>query len=64
MENGALAASGFPSGTVEKNLSASAEDARDAGTIPGWQRSPGVEMAIHPIILAWEIPWKEEPGGL
>ena len=22
------------------------------------------EMATHPIILAWEIPWTEEPGGL
>ena len=21
-------------------------------------------MAIHSIILAWRIPWKEEPGGL
>ena len=22
------------------------------------------EMATHPRILAWEIPWTEEPGGL
>ena len=22
------------------------------------------EMAIHPSILAWRIPWTEEPGGL
>ena len=21
-------------------------------------------MAPHPSILAWEIPWTEEPGGL
>ena len=21
-------------------------------------------MAIHPNILAWRIPWTEEPGGL
>ena len=21
-------------------------------------------MAIHSSILAWEIPWTEEPGGL
>ena len=21
------------------------------------------EMATHPSILAWEIPWTEEPGG-
>ena len=22
------------------------------------------EMATHPSILAWRIPWAEEPGGL
>ena len=22
------------------------------------------EMATHPSILAWGIPWAEEPGGL
>ena len=22
------------------------------------------EMATHSSILAWEIPWSEEPGGL
>ena len=22
------------------------------------------EMAIHSSILAWKIPWTEEPGGL
>ena len=22
------------------------------------------EMAIHSSILAWKIPWAEEPGGL
>ena len=22
------------------------------------------EMATHPSILAWKIPWAEEPGGL
>ena len=22
------------------------------------------EMVIHSSILAWEIPWGEEPGGL
>jgi len=24
----------------------------------------GEEMATHSIILAWEIPWTEKPGGL
>ena len=22
------------------------------------------EMATHSSILAWRVPWKEEPGGL
>ena len=35
-----------------------------------WVRSLGVEdplekgMATHSTILAWRIPWVEEPGGL
>ena len=24
----------------------------------------GKEMATHSSILAWEVPWTEEPGGL
>ena len=55
---------GFPSGTVVKNLPTSAADARNMGSIPGSGRSPGVEMATHSSILAWEIPWTGESGGL
>ena len=33
---------GFLSGTMVKNLPASARDTRDAGLIPGWERSSGV----------------------
>ena len=33
---------GFPGGTVVKNPSANVEDARDADSIPGSGRSPGV----------------------
>ena len=29
-----------------------------------WKDPLGREMATHSIILAWEIPWTEEPGGL
>ena len=29
----------------------------------GWE-DPLEEMATHFSILAWEIPWAEEPGGL
>ena len=33
---------GFPGGTVVKNLSANAGDARDTGSIPGSGKSPAV----------------------
>ena len=46
-----------------KNLLASAGDIRDMGLIPGLGRSPGEGMAPHSSILAWRIPWTEEPGG-
>ena len=39
-------------------------DAGDAGFVPGSARPPEKEMATHSSILAWEIPWTEEPGGL
>ena len=30
-----------------------------------WQEDPlEKEMEIHSSILAWRIPWTEEPGGL
>ena len=30
----------------------------------GWEDSLEKEMATHSSILAWKIPWTEEPGGL
>ena len=30
----------------------------------GWENPLEKEMATHPIILAWRIPWMEEPGRL
>ena len=30
----------------------------------GWEDPPEKEMATHSSILAWRIPWTEEPGGL
>ena len=29
-----------------------------------WEDLLEKEMAIHSSILAWRIPWTEEPGGL
>ena len=31
---------------------------------PGWEGPLEKEMATQSSILAWEIPWTEEPGGL
>ena len=48
---------------VLKNLPAIAGDVRDEGSIP----ESGAEeegMATHSSILAWRIPWTEEPCGL
>jgi len=47
-----------------KNLPANASDARNTGSILGSRRPLEEEMATHFSILAWEIPWTEEPGGL
>jgi len=30
----------------------------------GWEDPLEKGMATHSSILAWEIPWAEEPGGL
>ena len=52
---------GFPGGSVVKNPPAMQEM---------WVQSLGQEdplekeMATHSSILAWEIPWTEEPGEL
>ena len=42
----------------------SAFNAGDVGLIPGLGRSPGEGNATHSSILAWRIPWTEEPGML
>jgi len=30
----------------------------------GWEDALEEEMATHSSLLAWRIPWTEEPGGL
>ena len=47
---------------VVKNLPANA----DVGSTPGSGRSPGVGHGnpLSHSVLAWGIPWTEEPGGL
>ena len=48
----------------KKNLSANAGDVREWVLSLGWEEPPEEGMAAHSSILAWRIPWTEEPGGL
>ena len=52
---------GFPGGSDGK---ASAYNAGDLGLIPGSGRSPGEGNGTRSSILAWKIPWTEDPGRL
>ena len=52
---------GFPGGSEVK---VSAWNAGDTRSIPGLGRSLEKEMVTHSSILAWRIPWTEEPGRL
>ena len=47
---------------VIKNLPADAADVGDVGGFDPWISWEG--MATHSSILAWRIPWTEEPGRL
>ena len=47
-----------------KNPLANAGDTRDMVQSLGWEDPLEKEMATCSIILAWKIPWTEEPGGL
>ena len=52
---------GCPCSSVDKE---SACSAGDPGSSPGLERSLKKEMSTHLSILAWRIPWIEEPDGL
>jgi len=51
----------FSGGAVVKNMPANAGGPRDVGLIPGSGRSPGTGNGKYSSILAWKIPWTEEP---
>ena len=52
---------GFPGGLLVKNLPAKQEmQVRSLA----WEDPLEKGMATHSGILAWEIPWTEEPDGL
>ena len=56
---------GFPGGTSGKEPpSASAGATGDVGLILGQEDSLEEKMATYSSILAWKIPWTEEPGQL
>ena len=52
---------GFPGGSVVKNLPAMQETRVRS---LDWEDPLEKEMATHSSVLAWRIPWTEEPGGL
>ena len=59
-----LCVSGFPGGSVVKNLPTNAGYIRDEGSTPGSRRSPGAENG-NPLQYSWcKIPWTKEPSGL
>ena len=55
---------GFPGGSVVKNPPANAGDEETGVQSLGQKDLLEKEMATHSGILAWEIPWTEEPGRL
>ena len=52
---------GFPTSSAVKNLPAMQ---KSLVQFLGWEDFLEEGMATHSSILAWEILWKEEPGGL
>ena len=54
---------GFPGGSAVKNL-CNARDAMMPVRSLGREDPLEKEMTTHSSILAWKIPWTEEPGEL
>ena len=55
---------GFPGGSVVKNLPAMQEPQETQVQSLGQEDPVEDGMATHSSILAWRIPWTEEPSGL
>ena len=53
---------GFPGGSVVKKTHLPMQETWVQSL--GWEDPMEEEMSTHCSILAWEIPWTEEPGGL
>ena len=54
----------LPNGAVVKNSPANAGDVRDTIASLGQEDPLDKEMANYSSILAWEIPWTEDPDRL
>ena len=52
---------GFPGGSDSKDYAC---NTRDWGSIPGLGRSLEEGMVTHSTVLAWRVPWTEDPGRL
>ena len=50
---------GFPDGSIGRESACNAGDEFNP-----WEDPVEKEMETHASILAWEIPWTEEPGRL
>ena len=55
---------GFPGGSSSQTLPAMHEPQETQVQSLGQEVPLEEEMATHASILAWRIPWTEEPGGL
>ena len=55
---------GFYNGSVVNNLPAMQETQDMQVQSPGQEDPLEEKMATQSSVLAWEIPWTEEPGGL
>ena len=55
---------GFPGGPNDKRPSCNAGDSRDAGSILGREDPLEEGRTTHSSVLAWRIPWTEEPSRI
>ena len=54
---------GFPGGSEVKNMPAMQETQEMWVQSLGWEDPLEEGMETHSSVLAWRIPWTEEPGG-
>ena len=62
--DGVTSTLGSPDDSVVKNLPVTQDLQETQIRCLGWEDPLEEEMAIHSSVLAWQIPWTEEPDGL